>query len=230
MKQLLLIFLLIPLCIACTNSHADQKDSATGASEESTNKVIKLDEPDYQNGATLMQALQSRKSTRSFADKPVSRQDLSNLLWAAAGVNRGNGGRTVPLLGDIAIYVAMESGVYLYEAQNHEIVQVIGKDVRKDISAQGTVKQAPVVLIMTIDDASFPAFMKNAMEEAHGMDFYYGNQVAYSQQNVYLYACANGMNSVVIGGFHRKEVDKMLGLKPGHHSYLIQLVGYKTSE
>ena len=200
--------------------------NATANAQDNTNPNIKLPKPDFENGSTLMDAFQNRKSTRSFAEKKVSRQDLSNLLWAAAGVNRETGGRTVPLLGDIAIYVAMESGVYLYNAPQHELEQILVQDIRSEISSQGTVKEAPLVFLMTIDDASFPKFMKDAMEEAHGMDFYYGNQVAYSTQNIYLYACSNNMNAVVIGGFYREKVDKMLGLGQGHHSYLIQLVGY----
>ena len=187
---------------------------------------IKLVEPDFDNDVTLMKAFRSRQSKRSFSDKPVSEQDLSNLLWAAAGINRTDGERTVPLLGDIAIYVAMESGVYLYNPKNHELEKKLSEDIRGKISLQETVKAAPVTFIFTIDDASFPAFMKEAMEEAHGMDFYYGNQVAYSTQNIYLYAAANNMNSVAIGGFCNKEVDQMLNLTRNHHSYLLQLVGY----
>jgi nitroreductase len=69
--------------------------------------------------------------------------------------------------------------------------------------------------------------MKIAMKKAHGMDFYYGNQVAYSTQNIYLYACSNNMNTVVIGGLHRKKLDEILGFDSEQHSYLIQVVGYK---
>lgn len=197
------------------------------AHAQETKNTIVLKKPDFENKVSLMEAFQQRKSTRSFAQTPVSEQDLSNMLWAAAGVNRRNGGRTVPLLGDIGLYVAMDTGVYLYEPKKHVLKQVLEQDIRGEISAQGTVKKAPVVFILTIDDASFPRGMKIAMEKAHGMDFYYGNQVAYSTQNIYLYACANGMNSVVIGWLYRDKIDKLLGLDEGHHSYLIQLVGYK---
>lgn len=190
-------------------------------------KNIKLVKPNFKNKVSLFDALQNRKSTRSFSRKKVTDQDLSNLLWAAAGVNRSSGGRTVPLLGDIAIYVAMESGVYLYNAETHELEQKLTKDIRWQLSPQGTVKKAPLVFIMTIDDSSFAPFMKRAMKDAHGMDFYYGNQVAYSTQNIYLYACSNNMNAVIIGGFYQTKVDEILGLSEDHHSYLLQPVGYK---
>ncbi len=189
-------------------------------------KNIKLSEPDFSNNATLYDALANRKSTRSFSQENISHQDLSNLLWAAAGINRASGGRTVPLLGDIAIYVAVESGVYLYNAQEHILEHKLDEDIRSTISSQEPVKRAPAIFILTIDDSSFPGFMKDAMIEAHGMDFYYGNQVAYSTQNIYLYAATNDMNTFVMGGFYRKKVDEILSLPSGHHSYLLQLVGY----
>ncbi|MCG8579440.1 MAG: hypothetical protein MI866_05965 [Bacteroidales bacterium] len=66
------------------------------------------------------------------------------------------------------------------------------------------------------------------MKEAHGMDFYYGNQTAYSTQNVYLYACSNNMNAVVIGGFNRDFVDEKLLFDDSKNAYLIQPVGYNS--
>ncbi|WP_086029140.1 SagB/ThcOx family dehydrogenase [Tenacibaculum holothuriorum] len=188
---------------------------------------IKLVAPNFSHNASLYDALMNRRSKRSFSKEKINDQDMSNLLWAAAGINRKGRGRTVPLLGDIAIYVAMESGVYLYNPKTHELEHKLTEDVRKKISSQGPVKKAPAVFIYTIDDKSFPGYMKRAMKEAHGMDFYYGNQVAYSTQNIYLYAAAKKMNAVVMGGFYREKVDEMLDLDEDHNSYLIQLVGYK---
>ena len=215
------------LLITLTNAQEKSHDAVSGATKKEST-LIKLDKPKFENQTSLYEALKNRKSTRSFADKNLSKQDLSNLLWAAAGINRENGGRTVPLLGDIQIYIAMKDGVYLYKPKHNVLKRVLKEDIRSEISPQEPVKNAAAVFIMTIDDSSFAPYMKQAMEEAHGMDFYYGNQVAYSTQNIYLYAASNNMNAVVIGGFHRKKVDKMLKLKEGHHSYLIQLVGYKS--
>ncbi|MCT4614228.1 MAG: SagB/ThcOx family dehydrogenase [Marinifilaceae bacterium] len=228
MKQIIVILLAMIMLNACTNAQEDSIKITDNSENSKMNDIIKLNKPDFENKTTLMEAFQNRKSTRSFADTPINKQDLSNLLWAAAGINRTDGGRTVPLLGNIAIYVAMESGVYLYNEKEHSLKLKLPDDIRAKISPQNQVKRAPVVFIMTIDDSSFSLFMKKAMENEHGMDFYYGNQVAYSTQNIYLYACSNNMNTVVIGGFHREKIDKMLALDSNHHSYLIQLVGYKT--
>ena len=217
----------------CTAKATDVKSGATERTKHSEKldniqSVIELPKPDFANKVSLMEALNQRKSTRSFANKPINKQDLSNLLWAAGGINRKNGGRTIPLLGDIGIYVAMQTGVYLYQPKKHELKRIISEDIRAQISEQSTVKQAPLVFIYAIDDDSFPDFMSKAMKEAHGMDFYYGNQTAYSTQNVYLYACSNKMNAVVIGGFKREFVDEKLLFDENRNSYLIQLVGYSN--
>lgn len=191
-------------------------------------KDIILVEPKFDDNIKLYDALEKRGSKRYFSKENINEQDLSNLLWAAAGVNRNGKGRTVPLLGDIAIYVAMKSGVYLYNPEEHKLEQKLSEDIRAKLSDQNPVKKAPLIFILTVDDKSFAGYMKNAMEEAHGMDFYYGNQVAYPTQNVYLYAATNNMNAVVMGGFHREKVDEMLDLDDDHNSYLLQLVGYKN--
>lgn len=227
MKKIIFIFLTMGLLNACTSAHGKRKDASSGATTPSSD-IIKLDLPDLNNKVSLMEAFQNRKSTRNFAKQAVSKQDLSNLLWAAGGINRKNGGRTVPLLGDIGIYVAMQTGVYLYQPKDHSLKQIISEDIRHQISDQSTVKKAPMVFIYAIDDDSFPAFMSKAMKEAHGMDFYYGNQTAYSTQNVYLYACSNNMNAVVIGGFNRDFVDEKLMFEDSRNAYLIQPIGYKN--
>ena len=208
-------------------AQSDKYESVSGATMND-NDIIELDEPDFENKVTLMEALKNRKSTRSFADKQITKQDLSNMLWAADGINRENGGKTVPLLGDIEIYIASELGVHVYEPKKHILEKIISEDIRLEISEQSAVKQAPIVFIYAIDDNSFADYMIKAMKEAHGMDFYYGNQTAYSTQNVYLYACSNNMNAVVIGGFNREFVDEKLMFNERKNSYLLQLVGYNN--
>lgn len=83
-----------------------------GSAEQmkSTMENIKLRQPQFDQNITLYDAFKQRKSARSFSKKQITDQDLSNLLWSAAGINRTNGKRTVPLLGNIAVYVAMDSG------------------------------------------------------------------------------------------------------------------------
>ncbi|MCG8579441.1 MAG: hypothetical protein MI866_05970 [Bacteroidales bacterium] len=143
LTQLLTIVLIMGLISSCSNAQGRQReiDNSSGATAHAEDSII-LDEPDLENSVTLMQALQNRRSTRSFANEPIRKQDLSNMLWAAGGVNRDNGGRTVPLLGDIAIYVAMSTGVYHYQAKEHVLTRIISEDIRHQISEQETVKKS----------------------------------------------------------------------------------------
>ncbi|HRZ20791.1 MAG TPA: nitroreductase family protein, partial [Bacteroidales bacterium] len=82
--------------------------------------TIRLYPPDLQSGKLLMQALQERKSSRAYADKDLSLKDLSNLLWAANGINRPEEGkRTAPTSRnkqELDVYVVLRSGIYLYDA------------------------------------------------------------------------------------------------------------------
>ncbi|MFP4446550.1 MAG: nitroreductase family protein, partial [Desulfosudaceae bacterium] len=87
--------------------------------------VVALPEPQMDTGRPLMRVLQERHSTRSFSDRMLPEQKLSNLLWAAFGVNRPDSGkRTAPSARnwqEIDIYVATADGLYLYDAGGHEL-------------------------------------------------------------------------------------------------------------
>ena len=102
--------------------------------------------------ATLMQALEKRQSVREFDKGNIPRRELSNLLWAANGVNREDGKRTAPSAlnkQDVDVYVCMENGAYKYDAKGHALVQVTDKDVRPAVAAQQTwAADAPVVIVL----------------------------------------------------------------------------------
>jgi hypothetical protein len=107
-------------------------------------QTLQLPAPDKEGGMPLMQALAERKSTRSFGDKAVSPQDLSNLLWAAWGVNRPDGRRTAPTGRNsqaVGVYVVLESGVWRYDGARHLLVQELSGDLRAKVGG------APVTLL-----------------------------------------------------------------------------------
>jgi nitroreductase len=123
-------------------------------------KTIKLTQPAKKGGLTIMEAFSKRVSVRSWADRELSSQDLSNLLWAANGINRPESKkRTAPSPGnsqDVDIYVFIKSGVYLYDAANHALNLVSAGDHRSELisipmggprpsgGASGTPGNAPV--------------------------------------------------------------------------------------
>ena len=97
-------------------------------------KPIQLPQPQTEIGKPLMQALKLRASSRSFDAKPLPKQELSNLIWAAAGINRPESGkRTAPSARnwqEIDVYIALAEGVYLYDAKTHSLNPVLAGDFR----------------------------------------------------------------------------------------------------
>lgn len=117
--------------------------------------VIKLPTPQTDGGKPLMQALKERRSERSFDAKKVPVNVLSNMLWAACGINRPAAGkRTAPSAMNrqqIDVYVATADGLYLYDAKGHALKPVLSQDIRALTGKQSFVAQAPVTLIYVAD-------------------------------------------------------------------------------
>lgn len=118
-------------------------------------KSIRLPAPDMLGGKPLMQVLKERKSSREFSNKLLSPQAISDLLWAAAGVNRvGSKGRTAPSAMDakeIDIYVVFASGLYLYDPLKNSLELIVAEDIRAVTGKQPFVKEAPINLIFVAD-------------------------------------------------------------------------------
>ena len=118
-------------------------------------KPVQLLKPQVEQGRPLMQALKDRSSSRSFSKEKLPLQVLSNLLWAAFGVNRQDSGkRTAPSAmnwQEIEIYVAAPEGLYLYNARAHVLDPILPGDIRAMTGRQEFVKDAPVNLIYVAD-------------------------------------------------------------------------------
>lgn len=122
-------------------------------------KVIKLNAPDKTRGAAVMKVLADRHSDREFATKELSLQDLSDLLWAANGINRADGKRTAPSAlnkQDIDVYVIRKDGAYLYDAKANTLNPIAQGDHRGAVAGgQDFVKEAPVCLVLVSDLSRF---------------------------------------------------------------------------
>ena len=108
--------------------------------------VIRLPKPDTDGGKPLMQALRERKSTREFSPQPLTSQQMSDLLWAAFGVNRPDGHRTAPStmnLRCIDVFVATVDGLFLFDADVHALKPILKEDVRRATGGQDFVRDAP---------------------------------------------------------------------------------------
>ena len=186
-------------------------------------KPVQLLEPRISGGKPLMQVLQERQSQRLFSNTKLPLQVLSDLLWAAWGVNRPESGkRTAPSAAnfqEIDIYVALEDGLYLYNAQEHILEPVMAKDIRAETGLQDFVKEAPVNLIYVADYAR----MRRTTE---GNLMLSAVNTGYISQNVYLFCASEGLSTVARGLVDRESLAKLMNLRPDQKVTFTQSVGY----
>ena len=200
----------------------------TGAYAAGETQSLKLLKPRTGGGKPLMQALKERRSSREISGKELPPQLLSDLLWAAFGVNRPDSGkRTAPSAmnwQEIRLYVAMPKGLYLYNAAENVLEQVIPRDIRPASGLQPAAQAAPVLLLYVAD----PEKMGKAKQDMQ--DFYSATDTGFISQNVYLFCASEDLATVVMGGFDRPRLAKELGLRPEQKVVLIQPVGYPRQE
>lgn len=190
-------------------------------------QVVRLPPPQTEGGKPLMQALRERHSTREFSAKALPRQVLSNLLWAAAGVNRpASGQRTAPSARDwreIDVYVATAEGMYRYDAATHALTPVVARDLRAAAGMQDFVATAPVNLIYVAD------FDRMEGAAAEQKEFYAATDAGFIAQNVYLYCASENLATVVRGSVDRDALAKAMGLASHQRIILAQTVGYPAT-
>jgi nitroreductase len=186
-------------------------------------KPVELPRPQTDIGRPLMQVLGDRSSSRAFSPEKLPAQVVSNLLWAAFGVNRPDSGkRTAPSAmnwQETDIYVATADGVYVYEAKAHQLIPVLRDDVRARTGTQSYVKDAPVNLVYVADLA------KTGSGSAE-RDMYVAADTGFIAQNVYLFCASEGLATVVRGSIERPALSKILRLRPDQRIILAQTVGY----
>ncbi|MCC6946187.1 MAG: nitroreductase family protein [Bradyrhizobiaceae bacterium] len=187
-------------------------------------ETIKLPAPETKGGMPLMDALTLRKSTRLYDDRALPPQVLSNLLWAAFGINRPeSGGRTAPSArgaNEIDIYVATPDAVRIYDPKANELRPHVSGDVRAKTSVLPFVRNAPVVLIYVADRVRMP---KQSEEEQNQNAI---ADAAIIGQNVYLFAASAGLGTVILGSVDRKALPPAINLRTDQILTYTQPVGY----
>jgi SagB-type dehydrogenase family enzyme len=171
-----------------------------------------------------MQALKERKSSRSFSTKELPLQVLSDMLWAANGINRPETGkRTAPSAKnrqEIDVYVARADGLYLYDANSNMLMPVAAGDIRGLTGKADYVKEAPVNLVYVADLAKTG---KTSGSEEYS---YTSADTGFIGQNVYLYCASSGLATVVRGSIDRPALAEAMKLRADQKIILAQTVGY----
>lgn len=174
---------------------------------------IQLPEPDKTNPTTLMAAFENRHSDRAFSDREIDNETLSTILWAAYGVTRPDGKRTIPTARDekdLNVYVFTKDGIWLYDA-NENVLRQQSNENRMDLFAkQDYMNTVPAVLVYTGSTEDYAAM--------HAGSAY---------QNVELFVSANNMASIVRGFFDHEGVSQVLGLPEGQRVIISQAIGWR---
>lgn len=187
-------------------------------------KSIQLPAPQMTGGKPLMEALKARCTQREFSTEALPPQELSNVLWAACGINRPDKGlRTAPTAmnkQEIDVYVALAEGFYIYDAKENALNLVLGQDLREATGKQPFLKDAPVNLVYVADYAKMGTGPKEQK------DFYSATDTGYISENVYLYCASAGLATVVRGMVDRDALAKAVNLRADQKIILAQTVGY----
>jgi nitroreductase len=206
-----------------------------GTSSSPALKPVTLLKPETDGGKSVLAALWERRTNRNVSAEKIPPQMLSNLLWAAFGVNREEGpqsgrtGRTAATASnsqEIDLYVALPEGVYLYEAVPHRLNPVVAGDFRAR-SNRRAAAEAPVNIFYVVDIAKYAEapFQEPGLKDTEVQKSYYYAATGLIAGNVYLFAASQGLAA----WFHncdKVNTAKEFNLRPDQRVLFAQTVGY----
>lgn len=219
-----------------TTGFSQETSGSTPEMSGSTGNLqpITLLKPETDGGKSVLAAIQERKTTRNIKPDKLPDQVLSNLLWAAFGINRQNGpsgrtGRTAASASnsqEIDLYVALPEGVYIYEAEGHRLMPVVTGDFRSR-SGRRSAGSAPVNIFYVVDIAKYSKapFQEPGLRDLEIQKSYYYVDTGLIAQNVYLFAASQGLAA----WFHncdKQNTPAEFKLRPNQRVLFAQTVGY----
>ena len=179
---------------------------------------VALPAPAKTGGMPLMQTLAERKTIRDYKPAELDAATISEILYAANGVNRPDGKRTIPTAmnkQDLEVYIALPSAAYHYDAKANKLVKIADGDFRTELIANKNMAQnSACILVYASDSSKFPNDIK-----------YPAIHVGEASQDVYLYAASKGLGTVSLGMYDEKGVRKVFKLEDKMTVILAQAVG-----
>lgn len=191
-------------------------------------KVISLPKPILKGDVSIEETIKKRRSVRSYSEKDLTIEQLSQLLWAAQGITDMRGLRAAPSAGalyPLEIYVVKKDGLFHYTSHGHRLKLISNRDLRRELTSaawgQGFIAQAPVnIVICAVYERVTSRYGKRGVR-------YTDIEVGHAAENVHLQAVALGLDSVPIGAFSDGEVSSILGLSKDETPIYIIPVGYR---
>ena len=235
MKQSFIILLVLTICItSCQNTEKGNNMEKQDQQKTVVHEPMKLDvfetiqliKPDVKGGKTIMEAMHLRKSHREFDQKNLSLKHLSDILWAANGINREDGKRTVPsamAMYPIKTFAVLANGIYFYNVEKHQLEPVAAGDYRNLSGLQDFVYNAPLNLVFIADYNIYDGERK--VQEDRRL-YLASLDAAHCCQNVYLYCASEGLKTVERAGAKAEELIKVLQLDKNHQFIVAQTIGY----
>ncbi len=220
MKKSILILLVATAFVACGNQQ--ENETAMKMTDE-----IALVAPREKGGLSVNEALALRQSSREYSTEKLSLEEVSEVLWAAAGTNRPDGKLTAPsalALYPIEVYAFFEEGVYRYLSAEHKLTLVAQGDHRQLAAMQDFAYAAPLNLVYVANYAKYTG--RGADIPADRRWFLCGQDAAGYAENVNLYCAANGLKSITRGSYKADQLLQILGLAPTQYEVILaQTVG-----
>ena len=183
--------------------------------------AIKFNAPNKDRGVSVMKAFSERKSANEYSDRLLSVADMSDLFWAANGINREDGRRTAPSAmnaQDVTLYAFTQQGVYIYDAEAHELKSVAVGDQRQVFGERG---MAPLIILMVSDISKFgQAGTPELRHEFGAID------VGIVSQNIAIFCAGNGIDSHPRASMDRVAIKQLLNLSDTQLPMLNTAVGY----
>lgn len=193
---------------------------------------IALPEPLFKGKLSTEEALQRRRSVRKYQDKPLTLQEISQLLWAAQGITGEHGKRTAPSAGalyPIQIYLVsgsvdgLPAGIYRYRPKGHELLKVAEGDKRRDLSlasfGQESLREgAASVVIAAVYEWTTVKYGDRGMRYVH-------MEVGGVAENIYLQAVSLGIGTVFVGAYDDERVKTVVNMGEGEEPLAIMPLG-----
>src|SRR6516225_12215351 len=187
-------------------------------------EAIELPLPRSQGGKPLIEALRLRRSIREYSPRSLPKQVLSDLLWAAFGINRpASRDRTAPYWRHVMvidIYAAMADGVWLYEPKAHKLLPHLRGDIRSETGTQDFVGKAPLNLVYVAHGERMGDI------SAEDRRLYPSVDAGFIGQNVYLFCGSEGLATVFRAALDYAKLARTMELGAGQFVAFAQTVGY----
>ncbi|MEI6275866.1 MAG: SagB/ThcOx family dehydrogenase [Prolixibacteraceae bacterium] len=192
------------------------------------NQTITLNQPDTNRGLPVMKAFAERSSQSQFDTLSLKLQDLSDLLWAADGINRADlGKRTAPSAmnsQDVDVYVVMKAGAYLYDAKKHQLGLVTAGDYRMQVAGkQQNFAGAPVFCVLVSDISRFKSGADSLKLQWAALD------AGIVSQNIGLFCAGTGLATHPRVTMDIPKLKEILKLNSSQYLMINNLVAYKKN-